>query len=62
MSIYIDPKGNKIRVRHFLADGREVEDIEGHFVPYNEQNAGIYHVLRGIARRIMSEAEEGGGT
>lgn len=56
MSIYVDPKGNKIKVTHVLADGTRLDDITGHHVPDNEENSGIYYVLRSIAARIMREA------
>lgn len=58
MSIYIDPKGVKHKVNHILADGRRVDDISGHPVPYNEQFMGVYQILGGIADRILRESRE----
>ena len=66
MSVYIDPKGVSHKVTHVLADGTRLDDISGHFIPNNPENAGIYLVLAGIAERLVREArgkgkESGGG-
>lgn len=61
MSFFVDPSGCKTRVKHVLADGKRVDDIDGHFIPYNEENAGIYHVLFRIIDRVLSEAEQAEG-
>jgi hypothetical protein len=58
VSIYIDPKGMKHKVNHILADGRRVDDISGHPVPYNEEFVGVYQILEGIADRILRESRE----
>lgn len=32
------------RVRHILADGREVDSIEGFVIPMNGPTAAVYHI------------------
>jgi len=42
------------RIRHILADGREVDSIEGHVVTINDKTIGIVNVIR---RHLEQQAE-----
>lgn len=48
-----------VTVRHFLADGREVDSIEGHVIPENHPFYRTYaRILMNIAeRQAKAEAE-----
>lgn len=44
-------------IRHILADGREVESIEGFVIPNTGPTAAVYRIVEQFAAR--QQAEEG---
>lgn len=44
-------------VKHVLADGRELEDIEGFVIPMTGQAAAVYRIVPEIYRRIVKDDE-----
>lgn len=42
-------------VRHILADGREVESIEGFVIPPTGATAAVYRIVADIMRRKESQ-------
>lgn len=46
-------------VRHFLSDGREVQNIEGYKVPYEGATAAAYHIVADFIKKNLPENEKG---
>lgn len=42
-------------VRHILADGREVDSIEGFVIPNTGRTAAVYHIVAEISRKYLRE-------
>ncbi len=40
-----------MKIRHILADGREVESIEGIVVPNTGATAAVYHIVAEFAKK-----------
>lgn len=45
-------------VKHFLADGRMVDSIEGYVVPCTGPTAVVYSILYDFAKRKANQPEE----
>ena len=41
-------------IRHILADGREVDSIEGHVVPTSGSTASVYKLILDISKRQVN--------
>ena len=50
-----EPYGGGEVIRHILADGREVESIEGFVIPPTGPAAAAYHIVEQFARRQQAE-------
>ena len=45
-------------VRHFLADGREVESIEGMIVPPTGETAAVYRIVAEILKKNPKKKQQ----
>ena len=45
-------------IKHVLADGREVESIEGFVVPHTGATAAVYQIVAEVARNHLESANQ----
>lgn len=49
---------NDIKIRHFLADGQEVDSIEGRVIPNAGQTAAVYRIMMEHMKTCAGDEEE----